>query len=298
MFRTMLAVFHVCLAALFMSLASACLAQGSLGALGDEFNDPRTMQNWSRLYQTETGMVDHMESIDIGATQAGFLTMRPLSSVWYMQYRGELTYKLVSGDFVVTTEMHVSNRARTGAPTASFSLGGLMIRAPRNVPPPAGQPDGENYLFLSVGSADSPGNFQLEMKTTTNNNSVYDLLDAGAGEGTLQVARIGDVYILLGRPTGGQWYVLARYWRNDLPSTLQVGMTSYTDWDSCRVMEPAVHDATRITWGHPDLEVGFDFVRFQRPVVPSEFANRDLSDTQSVSDDELLQFLGDNGMPH
>ncbi|MFP6764192.1 MAG: hypothetical protein VB858_11250, partial [Planctomycetaceae bacterium] len=108
-----------------------------------------------------------------------------------------MAFKEVTGDFVFTTEVHISDRDDVGGSDldnipgdALFSLGGLMIRTPRDIDGPAdwspgsmrddGTNNGENYVFLSLGYGNSANEFSLEVKTTRNSNSQLELSPLGA----------------------------------------------------------------------------------------------------------------------
>lgn len=250
----------------------------ALAALSDEFDRPQSLANWRPLFRDEGGG-DQLARRDIGATRTGWLTLIPHTSVWFQNYRGVLLYKPVHGDFVVTTRVRVSRRGGGGAPRSPFSLAGLMVRSPRD----AGL-TGENYVFLSLGAADSPGRFQLEVKTTVRSDSQLQITPATSGEARIQVARLGTLLVML-VDDGSGWRVHRRYDRADLPETLQVGMTCYTDWPGASRLPPERHNATVIPDGNPDLDAAFDYVRFRRP--------KRLADPRAASDRELLAVLGE-----
>ncbi|HRQ65026.1 MAG TPA: hypothetical protein PKZ76_09210 [Xanthomonadaceae bacterium] len=284
-------------------------AADDLCPLSDEFDDSATLADWSRLYEVE-GWPDQLENWDIAIGQAGHMTLLPYTSSWYEDLRGVLVFKPVTGDFVVSTRFTAGNRAQTGAPQALFSLAGLFIRAPRDIQSPDDwTPGGENYVFLSAGSADSPGNYQYEVKTTIDSESTLHI--TSACETTcdplrtfeLRAARLeGDHMIMLRREPGSTWQVHRRYPRNDLPENLQVGVTSYTDWGSIIGVywpdDQFGHNNTVITDGNPDLLARFEYVRFRRPAIPAGLQGRNFSapfdpgDPTTVSDAELLSFLG------
>src|SRR5262249_47050770 len=157
-----------------------------------------------------------------------------------------LVYKPVQGDFVMTTRVHVSNRSGSGAPRAQFSLAGIMVHTPRDITPQTWRPRGENYVFLSLGAANQPGTYQFEVKTTVNSDSQLQITEARSSEATIQVARIGDQFILLKKSATGPWTVHRRYRRPDMPATLQVGLTCYTDYPSASRLSPQQHNATVI----------------------------------------------------
>jgi hypothetical protein len=280
-------------------------AADDLTPLSDEFRSPATRTNWERIYQTEGWGNDALATFDFGGTRPGRLLMIPHTSVWFGEWRGELTCKSVTGDFVITTDVEVSRRGGGGAPTSLYSLAGIMVRAPRTMTSPAQwTPGGQNYVFLSLGAANTPGTYQHEVKSTVNSVSNLEI-SPGTPRAQIQVARLGRHLILLRRPPGGSWTVHRRYSRPDFPATLQAGLTVYTDWPNCeRVGFPAQNvtvltngarlpDGTLFTGANPDLEAAFDYVRYARPQVPANLAGADLSNPAAVSDAQLLAFLGD-----
>ena len=246
-----------------------------------------------RVFATEGWNADQLEQQNINVTRPGAMLMMPFTSTWYNDYRGELTFKEVTGDFVVTTDVTVSQRNGSGAPRSQYSLGGIMVRFPRPITPATWHPGGENYLFLSLGAASSPGTFQFEVKNTTSSNSVLSIDFAGTGHAQIQWTRIGPYFIAL-RNINGTWVVHRRYVRGDMPPTLQVGMTVYTDFPSAAMLQPFAHNSTVIHSGFPDLVAAFDFFRFERPKVPSSLTNANLMDVVAVPDFALLAFLGAN----
>lgn len=212
----------------------------------------------------------------------------------------------MTGDFVITTDVEVSRRGGGGAPNSLYSLAGIMVRAPRTMTSPAQwTPGGQNYVFLSLGAANTPGTYQHEVKTTLNSVSTLEI-STGTPRAQIQIARIGRHLILLRRPEGGSWVVHRRYSRPDFPATLQAGLTVYTDWPGCERVGFAAQnvtvltngarlpDVTSFTGADPDLEAAFDYVRYARPNVPANLAGADLSNPAAVSDAQLLAFLGDH----
>ncbi len=271
-------------------LLAAIAAADDLTPLSDEFNDAATLAQWKRVYAVEGWGANQLELQDINTTRAGRMVMMPYTSTWYNDYRGELTFKEVQGDFVVTTDVEASQRGGSGPPRSSYSLAGIMVRAPRAITPATWHAGGENYVFLSLGAGSPPGAFQFEVKTTTNSNSSLILVPAPSGHAAIQVARIGPYLIML-RNSDGNWVIHRRYYRPDLPSIVQVGMTTYTDFNNASMLPPFQHNSTVIRGGSPDLVAAFDYFRFARPNTPPSLAGADLI---SVPDEQLLAFLGAN----
>ena len=276
-----------------------------LTPLSDEFRSPSSRTNWQRIYQTEGWGNDALATFDLGGTRPGRLLLVPHTSSWFQEWRGELTYKNLTGDFVITTDVEVSRRGGGGAPNSLYSLAGIMVRAPQTMTSPAQwTPGGQNYVFLSLGAANTPGAYQHEVKTTVNSVSTLEI-SAGTPRAQIQVARIGRHLILLRRPEGSSWVVHRRYSRPDFPAALQAGLTVYTDWPGCERVGFTAQNVTVLTNGarlpdgtsfsgaNPDLEAAFDYVRYARPNVPANLTGADLSNPAAVSDAQLLAFLGD-----
>jgi hypothetical protein len=118
-------------------------ATNDLAGLSDEFAAD-TSADWSRVNEVENWNADQLDVYDIDQTQDGRLVMAPSSVVWYEDWRGPLAFKDVSGDFVFTTQIHISDRDDIGIADADnvpneaqYSLAGAMIRTPRNINNPA-----------------------------------------------------------------------------------------------------------------------------------------------------------------
>ncbi|MDQ8202144.1 hypothetical protein [Pelagicoccus sp. SDUM812003] len=282
------------------ALAAACVAfiaptyADDLTKLSDEFDDPASLSDWHRVYQTEGWGADQLESIDIGSTREGRLTLVPRASSWYQDWRGALVYKNVQGDFVATMQVEPRNLAGDGPPGSLYSLAGIMARMPRDemASPDDWNPNRENYLFLSLGMANDPGAYQFEVETTFNSSSNLSL-DSGSPSALLQIARVGDVFIVLRQLEGEAWEVHRRYYRSDMPDTVQVGMIAYTDWETAQDMDALQHNQTASERGTPDLRASVDYFRFSRPWIPPSYQDADFLDPYDVTDGELVALFGD-----
>lgn len=304
------------------------MAATPIAGLSDEFTDAASINNWSEVNQTE-GWGERGAQLNqwtVNANGDGQMVMQPHSVVWYADWRGPLVFKEVTGDFVVTTRMQITDRDDVGGSDADnipsdgqFSLGGLMIRTPRDIidgaadwQPGSGVDDGtnngENYVFLSMGYTSGSNNFSFEVKTTRNSNSVLEItpLAQAPNEVELQIARIGDSIIALHRRVGeANWTVHRRYSRPDMPETMQVGMVTYSDWEKANDLAPVVHNGSVLAPGqiadpspfqpfNPDLTASFGYTRFARPDVPAALVGANLSLPAVASDAQLLSFLGNN----
>ncbi len=297
------------------------LAADDLTELSDDFENAATLANWQRIYQTEGWGADQLETWNINETQAGKMVFAPHTTVWFDDYRGPLAYKEITGDFVVTTQVNISDRDDIGdsdlddVPNGSqFSLAGLMIRTPRNIFNPEldwnpgsqvddDTNDGENYVFFSLGWGNSGNEFQTETKTTRNSDSTLVLQNRGDNSVIhLQIARIGDTVYTLYQIPGEAWALNSRIHRPDLPETLQVGMVAYTDWEKANDYDPFYQNNNRLeTDGfdptpyvpfEPDLVAGFEFIQFDRPEIPEYLQGIDLR--IQTTNLQILSFLGEN----
>jgi hypothetical protein len=286
----------------------------------DEFDDAASLGQWTRHWQAEHWPANQLQYLAIEPqTAGGVLVMRPHSSGWWEDYRGELTFQRVGGDFVVTVHVRPRDEAGTGAPGSQggalhseYSLGGIMLRAPRPDVEASNanwQRGGERYVFLSMGSADQPGVYQFEDKTTRaalpgepNSHSVRLITDAQASAAYLRLARIGEHVIALVQPADppGPWQVLRRFRRADMPVNVQLGLVAYSDYAIVATCTYEEHN-TRVLLAacnnpalpaDPDLLLQVDFFRLRRPQVPAPLAGADLSNPAAVSDAQLLSFLG------
>lgn len=289
-------------------ICTMTVAANDLVYLSDEFDDADSTANWLRIYETEGWNNNVLEVFDANTTRPGQLVMTPYSSSWYEEWRGELTYKVVTGNFVITTFVEPRNRAGTGRPEQDYSLAGIMVRVPRSMTNPAEwTAGGQNYVFLSIGSANrATSGFEYEVKTTSNSTSVLFIEGTDATRAAIQVARIGPHLIMLRQNENENWVIHRRYFRPDFPFTLQAGLTVYTDWNTCAAVGvennnllvltngATLLDNSTLNGAQPDLVATFDYVRYARPEVPPALDGANFSNPGEVSDSELLSFLGEH----
>jgi hypothetical protein len=290
--------------------------------LSDEFDEPASLSDFQRIWRREGWPFDQLQLQLIGQLP-GRLSMRPHSSGWYEDYRGELTYKELSGDLVATTLVYPRNAAGSGPPGSTnggpfgseYSLAGLMLRAPRRDVEASNANwarGGEAYVFLSMGAAHEPGVYQFEDKSTRRTqmpggNSISTLLvttaPAGASAAYLRLVRVGVHVLLLIQPVGGTgsgWQVLRRFNRSDFPERLQLGFVTYTDWATMQNCSYEFHNLNILTQScganpqpaDPDLNASFEFLRVDRPQIPAPFVGADFSNPAAVSDAQLLALFG------
>jgi hypothetical protein len=227
-------------------------ASGSgLPALSDGFADPSTLAGWNVMQGDVQGGLP--ARFDIDRSTPGQLTIRPAYSWWVKDGRAFFLYRLVSGDFSVTTRLQTTG-AHGGIPQASWSLAGLLVRSP------AGDADraAESWVGWTAGAV--KGGRVLERKTTVDADSQLVLVQRSPGWVQLRVVRVADQLALLRRYPGGRWVAQWTYSRPDLPAVVQVGIDAQSGWDLDHPGSRHLHD----------LVAHVDWIRFAETGIPDD----------------------------
>ncbi|MCP4782551.1 MAG: hypothetical protein GY903_03555 [Fuerstiella sp.] len=259
-----------------------------LTVLNDEFDDGSTIENWQLVTEAEGWDAQPFETFDIDQTTPGSLTIEPHTSTWFQDYQGDLAFKEISGDFLVTTLVTINDRDEIGDSDAdnipngsSFSLGGLMLRTPRAITDAATEwtSGGSNFVFLSMGHG-YDGQMALESKNTINSDSDLELISVDSNTIELRVQREGSSVTTMYREVGAEdWQVAANFDRPDMPDTLQVGLVGYSDYGKTSTFSPEYANSNTLVETaqnsanssnpamaySPDLRASFDYIRFERP---------------------------------
>ncbi|MFG6096243.1 hypothetical protein SPB21_13365 [Leptothoe sp. ISB3NOV94-8A] len=236
-----------------------------LRSLSTRFDSPQALQGWQE-FQVE-GWVPKWEPPSI---ENGSLVLRPRSSGWFEDNTAGHLYRQVTGDFIITTRIRVKGTQST-MPQRSFSLAGLFIRTPRAITPANWEPNQENWLFFSAGTAFPAGEPQFEIKSTYNSLSTLKISDAPEGWIRLRVGRSGELFTLLYQAENStEWQVLDQFIRPDLPETLNVGLTAYADWDSLAPDYPNYqqYNEQGSATQNADLVAYVESIDFRRPSTP------------------------------
>ncbi len=255
--------------ATFMVLAATSAALAQNWTLSDEFNDAATTSNWSRFHDVGD-WPDKAVTADINTTSPGNLYIRPSSCGWYNDLHAPTFFKTLTGDFVVETRVRADGTT-TPIPTQPYSLAGIFIRTPRAVSKATWVAGQENWMFFSVGMGDTPNTYTFERKTTTLSNSqlvLTPITDSGlqpvtSGWIRLRITRTGADFTLEYQVPGDIWQTHWVFTRNDMPATLDVGVTAYSDWPTISpyVSDPLTGNCDVFTVNN-DLEAHFDYVRY------------------------------------
>lgn len=260
-------------------------------ALSDEFDAAASLGRW-RSHGAAEGWPEMIRTLDVDGTARGALYLEPTVSGWYADFRAPFLFQEVTGDFVATTRVRARG-TRGDLPSATWSLAGLMVREPRATTAATWEPRAENWLFATTGIAGRAGQPVLETKTTVNGRSALNLHPVPAGWMELRIVRVRADFLVFYRPDGAaEWTLQERFYRPDLPRTLQVGVNAYSGWDLVPELwnDAAAFNRTVITERATDLAAEFDYVRFDRPRVPDALRGARLSDYRVPAADLVAAF--------
>jgi hypothetical protein len=250
-------------------LADPAPPQGDdLAPLSDEFESPGALSGWRSFSEAE-GWPDQIKKIEVEAS--GALYIEPFTSYWLYDFHAPFLYKEISGDFVVTTRLKVTGVAGE-VPAQSYSLAGLMARAPRPEGSAGWRPGEENWMFITTGSGDGEIP-QIEAKNTVDSTSRLELTPGKTGWVELRMVRRGSTFLVLRRFEGEAWTAVRREEKPEMPATLQVGLIAYTDFQSSQwfflLGRARAYKRQVLKDRKPDLIARFDWVRFRRPAGPA-----------------------------
>jgi hypothetical protein len=189
----------------------------------DDFDDPDTLDDWF-IRDVEEGTPAQYTTLDFDDTNAGSMTVIPTTSGWYADYDGPFVYKMVSGDFMIETQVTVTGLADPdGPPTQTYNSGGIMLRNPAN------EDGGEDWVLHNTGYQEF--GVASEAKYTHDSNSFLTTLD-GTNTGLLRICRFGgDIAVVRYLDGDAGWVDTEEAFPDDLPDEVQAGM-AVTAWNS------------------------------------------------------------------
>lgn len=210
----------------------------------DDFSDPETLAAFWQIRDVVEGTPAQYTTLDIDLTRAGYLTVLPTTSGWYNDFDGPFVYTLLSGDFMVETEVEALDLAGAGPPTQFYNSAGIMIRDPNH------GPGIERWLTHNVGFQDNQ--IGTERKNTAGSASQL-VITPGVHKGRLRMCRVGSTVVLTRRLDDEAEYTEAfTYNLLGFPDEVQVGM-NVTAWNSLSAMP----DFKQV----PDLLAQWNYIR-------------------------------------
>lgn len=150
----------------------------------------------------------------------GAMSIEPgASTQWYATDEAVHVNKAISGDFMVTTRMSVTNLAgESTAVGGPYRIGGLMLRDGNG---------GPNTVHMGIGTMNDPSVSVVTKSTDDGVSDVHTAMWAGGTEAELRLCRVGvDVQALVRMP-GQAWTLINEFQRADLPQTLAAGPIAY-----------------------------------------------------------------------
>ncbi|MEL7006306.1 MAG: hypothetical protein AAFN93_26805 [Bacteroidota bacterium] len=254
-----------------------------------DFTDSSSLAGWKK--NDIEGWPDRWHPIEFGQEDGkSCMVIKPHVSSWYEDVYGGLLSKEIEGDFQITANVKVTG-ANADTPDQSFSLGGLMARASNHFDAKSWKEGQENWLFITTGTADRPGNQQFEVKTTFNSISTLRTYPAKTKWVQLRMVRLRELFTLLYKYEGGDWQLLDQWVRPDMPATLEVGLIAYTDWDNTGPLYPDFEtiNSKGVTNGVEDLMMYVEWVNCKRPI--SERFGTQLTDFGSLGEEKITSFM-------
>lgn len=268
-----------------------------LSAMNDEFDGGTLAPKWSR-FDEQFGWPSMLKTIDIGKSTPGALRLEPYDSAWVRDRVAPFLFQTVEGDFDMRARVRVSG-ANSASPGGTWSLGGLMARAPNGATAETWKPFRENWHFITTGVGLERGAQVTETKGTYNSYSSLKLRPFASGWIELRLVRVGMTLFALAREDGGAWKVRDRFYRMESNPRMQVGLIAYTGSDD---IPPGPEDPVKLnhtvnTQARVDMRMDVDWIRFTRPrlEVPwawqAQVTSHPLADP-NLSEAAILEALG------
>lgn len=164
---------------------------------------------------------DHVTVLE---SERGLAFRSERETVWYENERGPMLWLPVSGAVDVRATVRTRKASDPDAyPDEAWQFGGIILRDPSGEKPFSR----ENYVFTVVGHRGD--RLQVENKSTRQGRSDVLAFDWETGDAELRIERRGTTFRTSARPIGASdWQELSTFDRPDLPSTLQLGLISYS----------------------------------------------------------------------
>ncbi|NVJ60992.1 MAG: hypothetical protein HWE27_11410 [Gammaproteobacteria bacterium] len=205
--------------------------------ISDEFSEPTSLDNWTRLHQVESRPAQYT-LVDVNGENESQLTLEPTNTGWYQNQDGPLFFKNISGNFVVSTQVNVGQPDEPlSAPASNYNAAGVMVRSPLS-----NNTISEDWLMVVVGRQ---GGWLGSLAESTNNSTTQIISNVGAIDGEVRICRIDNTFRLYRQMDNEQsWSLLATFDRPDMPLELQAGVTAHA-------------------WSGPaDIQAQFEYARF------------------------------------
>jgi len=256
------------------------LENNDLTLLSDEFDNPETLKNWTFFHDKER-WPNRIEKI--GINKKGLFII-PRIGCWVGDLQGIYLYKNITSDFIATTRVYVNGKSKKKSDN-DWAISGLMARTAKETTRENWTQNQENWVYLMHGKSPGRG---VVIDSKSNINSKWEAELSKSENGVeLKMVRLGSLIINLRRFPDGQWKVLDRFVRKDMPTTLQVGLNMSVCNKLYEISDFNFNSRTTFSKNEQaDSITHFDYIHFERPKYPKRTMTK-------MSDTELLAFLGD-----
>jgi hypothetical protein len=211
-----------------------------LAQYDDSFDGNALDPSWQVLNGSQLGMF---------VVRGGSLVLEQNLSggYWYNTGQGPFVFKLLTGDMMVTTILHMSaaSNLTQPPPAPTWGIAGIMARNATTI---------ENWVWIGIGTPNGLGTIGGEHKTTVASATTITDFAWTSPTAHLRLCRVADHFSVLDE-TGGTWNLEQDYVRPDLPAQLQIGMM------------------IGVYSGPADLHVEFDDITFRTPLSLADCAN-------------------------
>ena len=262
-------------------LAGVNMFASDLSSLNDEFDKSSDLKAWQHFHEVE-GWPNRIDSIKV---DNGSLLIEPKVSAWVADLQGVFLFKDITGDFIVTTRVHVNGKNSEKSKN-DWALAGLMARTPKEETKENWKANTENWVYLMHGKSPYPLRGSIT-DSKSNVNSKWDADLTGSKNGLeLAIVRIGSLFVTMRKFPGKEWVILDRFIRNDMPKTLQVGINAAVCNELYKISDFEFNARTSYFKDEiPDMTSKFDYVHYRRPNIKTTL-------NEKRRDKELLSLLG------
>ena len=191
------------------------------GGAGDGGGEPDPLASLSDEFDGDLASWDvhHPGDATYGVSNGNLVIEPHGSTVWYDGNEAFHLNKTITGDFMMSSYVEVTNLAGgPAAPGDPYRIGGIMVRDPL-------APDVNSY-HVGIGNMAEPV-VTIVSKSTDDSSSIIGVQPWQSTIAEMRVCRVGaDVQGLIRLP-GQPWTIIDWHVRPDLPSTLAAGPISY-----------------------------------------------------------------------
>lgn len=197
--------------------------ENNLKQLNDGFEGEKLDSKW-KIFDPHESLDFKMMDAENDKKSSDHLEFFSSEGGWWFFSKGPFIYQEVTGDFLVTSRIHIKG-VKGEMPGGQWTLSGMLVREKNEA---ASSLENWTYLMIGTGYTDSQ---VVDMKNTIKSESEFDVGPLLGEWVTLGMFRLGDTLIGAYKPDGGEWTIHTKYFQNPFSETVQVGMANLGNWD-------------------------------------------------------------------